>query len=167
MIYIQGVKSFSIIRATSSLPITRRRFNKSVNGLTIGSLMRIFALFVIRKDPSLGLFDCIDSHRVRIASVGLDLAEKKTENFSNLSAADRALQSFWPFDCGQSRARHSLDFNPGGSLKTDRMLFSPDPEEDDDDPYLRWIRLLWSRGLGNLALTSKWTLNVERTNSLG
>ena len=150
--------------ATSSLPMTRRRFNKSVNGFNIGSLMRIFALFVIRNDPSLLLFGCMDSHRVRIASVGLALAEKNPVNFSSLKAADKALQSFWPFDWGESRARQSLDFNPGGSLKTDLELFSADPDEQDD-PYFRWM--LWSRGLGNLAVTSKWMLNAERTNSLG
>jgi hypothetical protein len=94
----------------------------------------MFALFVIRNDPSVLLFGCMDSHKVRIASVGLDLAEKNTENFSSLRAADKALQSFWPFDCGASRARHIRDFNPGGSLKMDLVLFSPDPDEEED-PY--------------------------------
>ena len=61
--------------ATSSRPISRSKFNNSDNGF-IGSLMRMLALPVILSDPSDGFVCWIDSHKVRIASVGLDFEAK-------------------------------------------------------------------------------------------
>ena len=102
-----------------------------------------------------------------MASVGLARAEKKMENFSNLNAAESALQSLCPFVWGESRARQIRSFNPGGSLKPDPFnpLSPPDPDEDED-PNLRWWAL-WSSGLGSLAVTSRWMVKVARVNSLG
>ncbi len=100
-----------------------------------------------------------------MASVGLARAEKKTENFSNLNAADSALQSLCPFVWGESKALHIRNFNPGGSLNPFNPLSPPDPDEDED-PNLRWCAL-WSSGLGSLAVTSRWMVKVARVNSLG
>ena len=113
------------------------KFKSSDNGFKV-SLIRMFALLVIRSDPSNGLFCWIDSHKVRIESVGLDFDAKKFENFSNRSAADRARQSLRPLVWGESSIRQRRFFNPGGSLKP---VLKPDlsaaEPEDEPDPNLR------------------------------
>jgi hypothetical protein len=62
------------------------RFRSSVNGL--GSLIDPFPVDLdpLPDDPVDPSGFRIASHKVRMASVGLDLAAKKAENFSNLKS---------------------------------------------------------------------------------